>query len=311
MAMRYYILDDKSIVVFSARGIFILADKEWFPAGGLVTETALKNAEEIDESRLHDMLQEEENRISKAKEKLFVDRISTGADSPGMRKGFEYLGSIPVVKALFEGEMIEIVSPVTFLVGENGTGKSTVLEAIAIAIGFNPEGGGKNHDFETRDTHSALHEIIRVSRIKPPKDGFFLRAESFYNLASNIDDLGVAGYYGGRSLHNQSHGESFMSLVRNRFFGNGLYILDEPEAALSPRRIIDLMREIKRLVEADSQFIIATHSPILMTFPGAQIFECSKKGVQEKKYSELDSFNLTRDYLNNPEKMISELIGED
>lgn len=309
--MKYYILKDKSIAASSARGIYMFSEMEWYPAFGIVTEKDLQEGEEIDEAYLNDLLRAREEKLKRAREKLFVDRISTGATDISSRiDGSGYLLRIPVIRSLLEGKMIRLTSPVTFFVGENGTGKSTLLEAIALSVGFNAEGGGKNFDFETRNTHSGMHEILRVSRIRPPKDGFFLRAESFYNLASNIDDLGVTRYYGGASLHDQSHGESFMALVRNRFHGNGLYILDEPEAALSPRRILALMKEIKRLVDADSQFIIATHSPILMTYPDAQIFECTAKGAQEKKYYELDGFNLTRDFLNSPEQMLGELFGK-
>ena len=246
--MKYYLLKNGDIVAVSARGIFILADKEWYPTFGSITEVDLHAGEQITEEQLDKLLAKQKAKEARAKKSIFVDRISTGATEIDLSiNGAMYLSSIPVIKSLLDGQMININSPVTFFVGDNGTGKSTLLEAIAIAVGYNAEGGGKNFDFETRNTHSGFHGILRVSRIRPPKDGFFLRAESFYNLASNVDDLGVSRYYGGRSLHNQSHGESFMALVKNRFFGNGLYILDEPEAALSPTRIIDLMKEIKRI----------------------------------------------------------------
>lgn len=308
--MKYYQLRDKTIVATSSRGIFLLADNEWYPALGIVTEEEIKAGDELSLERLDELLQKQKRRERKAREALFVDRISTGATEIDSIEGAMYLSRIPVIKAMLKGKMININSPVTFFVGDNGTGKSTLLEAIAIAVGYNAEGGGKNFDFETRNTHSGFHGILHVSRIKPPKDGFFLRAESFYNLASNIDDLGVSKYYGGKSLHDQSHGESFLSLVRNRFFGNGLYILDEPEAALSPNRILELMKEIKRLVDAHSQFIIATHSPILMTYPDAQIFELTRNGIFEKEYNELENFRLTRDFLNDPEIMLRDILGE-
>lgn len=307
--MKYYLLKNGDIAAVSSRGIFILADKEWYPTFGSITEVDLDAGEQITEKQLDRLLAKQRAKEARAKRSIIVDRISTGATEIDFSiNGAMYLSRIPVIKALLDGQMINIDSPVTFFVGDNGTGKSTLLEAIAIAVGYNAEGGGKNFDFETRNTHSGFHGILRVSRIRPPKDGFFLRAESFYNLASNVDDLGVSRYYGGRSLHNQSHGESFMALVKNRFFGNGLYILDEPEAALSPNRILDLMKEIKRLVNARSQFIIATHSPILMTYPDAQIFELTENGIFEKRYYELQSFQLTRDFLNDPEMMLRELL---
>ncbi len=186
-------------------------------------------------------------------------------------KSDSYLAALPAVQAL-TGNSLSFSSPVTFFVGENGTGKSTLLEAIAVASGFNPESGTKNSCFSTRDTHSNLSRHLRLVRSGYPKDGFFLRAESFYNFASNIDDIDddhrLVLSYGGVSLHEQSHGESFLALVQNRFDGNGLYLLDEPEAALSPARLLTLMAEIHTLVKQHSQFIIATHSPIFLAFPG-------------------------------------------
>lgn len=174
-------------------------------------------------------------------------------------------------------------TPVTFLVGENGSGKSTLLEAIAVSCGFNAEGGTRNFTFSTRATHSELGEYITVAKRRYPRDGFFLRAESFYNVATNIDEMDeepsfsprLIDSYGGVSLHSQSHGESFLALVQNRFGGEGLYLLDEPEAALSPTRQLTLLGEMHQLVERNSQFIIATHSPILMAYPGARIYELS------------------------------------
>src|SRR5205085_2393360 len=148
------------------------------------------------------------------------------------------------------------------------TGKSTLIEAIAVAAGFNAEGGTKNFRFSTRSSESDLNEALVLARgVKRERDGFFLRAESLFNVATEIESLGVLGYYGGRSLHEQSHGESFLALVGNRFGGAGLYILDEPEAALSPSRQLALLKIVDHLVQnMRSQFIIATHSPILMAY---------------------------------------------
>lgn len=192
----------------------------------------------------------------------------------------KYPFNLPAVKTMSK---LEFHPKVTFLVGENGTGKSTILEAIAIACGFNAEGGTKNFNFYTQNTHSELSDHIRLVRgVRTPKDGFFLRAESFYNLATNIDELerersGILASYGGKSLHQQSHGESFFSVLMNRFNGDGLYILDEPEAALSPARQMAMISRIHELVKEGSQFIIATHSPILMAYPNAVIYEIKDK----------------------------------
>ena len=215
-----------------------------------------------------------------------------------------YLNNLPVIKYLKKEKEISFSSPVTFFVGENGTGKSTLLEAIAVAFGFNAEGGSKNFTFSTNDTHSLLCEHIEIAKRRFAKDGFFLRAESIYNAATYIDEVKATHNYGGVSLHNQSHGESFMSIIKNRFFGNGIYILDEPEAALSPNRLLTLMSEINELVKKDSQFIIATHSPILLAFPNAQILEFDKDGIKEVSYTETEHYKITKSFLDNPEKML-------
>ena len=175
-----------------------------------------------------------------------------------------YLTQIPVVQSLMK-QKIELKKPVTIFVGENGTGKSTLIEAIATAFGFNPEAGTRNFLFSSTNTHSNLYQHITLSKKAFPTDGFFLRAESFYNMAGYIDEVKATHNYGGVSLHNQFHGASFFALIQNRFCGNGLYILDEPESALSPMRLLTLIAEINRLVKNNSQFIIATHSPILLT----------------------------------------------
>lgn len=228
-----------------------------------------------------------------------------------------YLAALPIVKHL-ERQSIVLDHPVTIFVGENGTGKSTLLEAIAVSYGFNPEGGTKNFDFSTNATHSELYQHLRLSRKAYAKDGFFLRAESLYNVATNIDELDQAPSfgppliesYGGVSLHEQSHGESFLAIVQNRFGGNGLYILDEPEAALSPMRILTLIAEIDRLVKENAQFIIATHSPMLMAMPNAQILELSDDGIHAVQYADTEHFRTMRDFLNNPEKVLHYLLRE-
>lgn len=221
---------------------------------------------------------------------------------------------LPVIQSL---DVLELHPSVTFIVGENGSGKSTLLEAIAVAYGFNPEGGSKNFSFSTNDTHSNLHEYIKLTKgIKKPDTGYFLRAESFYNVASNIDELDREGYgprvidsYGGVSLHEQSHGEAFFSAFINRFSANGVYILDEPEAALSPSRQLAMISRIDQLVKEKCQFIIATHSPILMSYSNSVLYEITDS-IQEKHYTETYHFNITKSFLNAPEKFLEILLKD-
>ncbi|MCM1329635.1 MAG: AAA family ATPase [Ruminococcus sp.] len=226
-----------------------------------------------------------------------------------------YLSGLTAVKSLAAMEGLSFGSDVTFLVGENGSGKSTLLEAIAVAAGFNPEGGSKNFSFGTYDSHSELSQYLTLSRGAHPRDGFFLRAESLYNAATYIDEIeklpasgSVIEGYGGTSLHEQSHGESFLAVIKNRFFGNGLYILDEPEAALSPTGIMSLMAVMHRLTEKNSQFIISTHSPILMTYPGALIYELTESGIRRTNYKDTGHYIITKRFLESPEKMLEELF---
>jgi predicted ATPase len=218
-----------------------------------------------------------------------------------------YPFSLPVVRTL---DFIDLHPKVTFLVGENGSGKSTLLEAIAIALRFNPEGGSANFNFGTRDSHSELHEYLRIAKgYRRHRNGFFLRAESWFNVATQIDELGVAEFYGGRSLHEQSHGESFMALLKNRFKPDGLYLLDEPEAALSPARQIEALSRIHELVLQDSQFVVATHSPILMAYPDALILHCGPTGIHPIRYEDTEHFRITRDFLLHRDKMLDILMG--
>lgn len=229
-----------------------------------------------------------------------------------------YLRNIPSLKN-FQGLKIE--KPVTFFVGENGSGKSTLLEAIAIALGLNPEGGSKNFNFSTKETHSELGKLLEIARgPMREEDGFFLRAESFYNVATEVEQLAasaVSGFtsfydsYGGKSLHDQSHGESFRSLIINRFRPRGLYLLDEPEAALSPTSQMSLLCVIDELVKKDSQFIIASHSPIILAYPDAEILEFSERGLEKITYKETDSYSVTKAFLDDPERMMNLLFDEE
>ena len=230
-------------------------------------------------------------------------------------EGEEYIRTLPAVKHLDKLDL----SDVTFIVGENGTGKSTLIEAIAVRCGFNAEGGSKNFDFSTRKSHSMLAQFISVDRtLKRPRDGYFLRAESFYNVATEIENLDaqpaaspklITGY-GGRSLHEMSHGESFFALMTNRFFGNGLYILDEPEAAQSASRVMAMLPLMHDLIERDSQIIISTHSPILLAYPGAKIYELSEDGICETSYRETGTFRTMKQFLDQPERMAGYLTSD-
>lgn len=234
----------------------------------------------------------------------YVGRVSLLRDK--VDTFYRYPFSLPAIRHF---EQLDLHPRVTFFVGENGSGKSTLLEAIAVALGFNAEGGSKNFNFGTRQSHSELHEYLRIGRgYKSPDDGFFLRAESFFNVATEIENLGVDSAYGARRLHEQSHGESFMSLMTERFRGHGLYILDEPEAALSPARQLEALSRLHDLVRRGSQFIVATHSPILMAYPDAAIFQCGREGIVPIAYEQTEHFRITRDFLAHREKLLDVLL---
>jgi predicted ATPase len=209
-----------------------------------------------------------------------------------------YVRDIPAFSCLTS---LLLTHPVTFFVGENGSGKSTLLEAMAVAYGLNPEGGSRNYAFSTRDTHSTLHEAVHLMRsFERPWQAWFLRAESFYNVASaaeGYDDL----RFGPDKvrLHELSHGEAFLMAIQSDFRENGLYFLDEPEAALSPMRLMTLLSEISFLVKENSQFIIATHSPILMAFPDADMLEFSQDGIKKVNYRETEHYQITKRFLAN------------
>lgn len=223
------------------------------------------------------------------------------------------------LNAVRELDELEFHPKVTYLIGENGSGKSTLMEAIAVALGFNAEGGTVNFTFQTEKTHSELHQYMKPVRgTRRPKDGFFFRAESYYNLATNIDELDrensysppIVDSYGGKSLHQQSHGESFFATFLHRFGGNGLYILDEPEAALSPSRQMALLARMHDLVQENSQFIIATHSPIIMAYPDSVIYELSAEGICNTTWEETEHYIITKQFLNNRDRMLKDLFEE-
>jgi predicted ATPase len=226
-----------------------------------------------------------------------------------------YPFSIPSIQSLDE---LELDAKITFLIGENGSGKSTLIEAIAVLAGFNAEGGTKNFRFGTRRSESCLHQFMRPVRgLRRPRDGFFLRAESYFNVGTEIERLDaepgggrrIIDAYGGVSLHEQSHGESFLALAMHRFHGQGLYILDEPEAALSPQRQLALLSIIHELVEERaSQFVIATHSPILMAYPNALIYRLGPGGIERVAYEDTEHYRITRDFLNSPERFFKTLF---
>ncbi len=214
---------------------------------------------------------------------------------------------------------MEFHPKVTFLIGENGTGKSTLLEAIAVECGFNAEGGSRNFNFSTRSSHSPLHRVLTLRKgLRRPRDGYFLRAESFFNVATEIENLDavpapappIINSYGRRSLHEQSHGESFFALVTKRFGGNGLYLLDEPEAALSPSRQLALLARLHQLVQFDCQFIIATHSPIIMAYPQSSIYLLAEQAISKVNYTDTEHYAVTREFLNKHEIMLKDLLGE-
>lgn len=239
------------------------------------------------------------------------DLFITGIKSD-VTDGDAYPYSIPAVKHI---DSVRFSTPVTFLVGENGSGKSTIIEAIAVAAGFNAEGGTKNYNFSTQDTTSELANTITLIRgIKREKRGYFLRAESFYTTA-NYAEAGTSTrldggpsplYFDGKRIHQQSHGEAFMAIIRDS--GAGLYIFDEPESALSPQRQLALMVAMNELIKQGSQFIIATHSPILLAFPQATIYELSTNGINKTAYETIPHVQITRDFLSDPKQYLNKLF---
>ncbi len=231
---------------------------------------------------------------------LFVKRITLERDK--IEDFNIYPFNIEVLKNMNE---VNLTKPVTFLIGENGVGKSTLIEALAIQLGLNAEGGSQNFNFSTKNTHSNLCKYLRVSTFNKPKTKYFLRAESFYNVASEIvrisEEGGQGPLYGeyGGNLHECSHGESFIKLVKNRFYDHGLYILDEPEAALSPQRQLSLLCLIDDLVKSGSQFIIATHSPILISYINGEILDLNNN-FAKINYEDTEIYKTYKMYLDDP-----------
>ncbi|KZN98399.1 AAA family ATPase [Bacillus badius] len=215
-------------------------------------------------------------------------------------------------------EAIDLHPKITYIIGENGMGKSTLLEAIALAAGFNPEGGTFHFNFSTYQSHSELEHYIKLIKgTRRPKDGFFLRAETFYNVATNIEELDkepgmgprIIDGFGGKPLHEQSHGESFFAAFNHRFRGNGLYILDEPEAALSPLRQLSILSRMHDLLAENSQFIIATHSPLLMAYPDAAIWELTEEGLRERSLEETGHYKIMKQFFEDKERLLHHLLS--
>jgi predicted ATPase len=225
-----------------------------------------------------------------------------------------YPWELPAVLGIADG--VALHPSVTYFVGENGSGKSTLLEAIAIAAGMNPEGGSSNFAFSTRPSHSELGQAVRLVRgARRPRTDFFLRAESLFTAATYLEELprengNPLRAYGGVSLHQQSHGESFLAVMLNRFGPGGLYLLDEPEAALSSQNCLTCLRRIHELVLEDSQFIIATHSPIILAYPEATIYACGSDGITQISYDDAELVQLTRGFLEAPQRYLRQLFSD-
>ena len=230
---------------------------------------------------------------------LFIQSISIDWDEISEDS---YLRRIEVLKNM---QSLQLCKPITIFTGENGSGKSTLLEAIAVAYGFNPEGGTKNYNFSTYDSHSELHEAIRLVRgYRRAWSGYFLRVESFYNVATKEEEYADIS----REYHKKSHGESFLALAQDQMRGDGVFILDEPEAALSPQRQLTLLLEIYECAKEGAQFIIATHSPILLGIPGAEILSFDDGKIHSCEYEETGSYQITKMFIEDREQILGRLL---
>jgi predicted ATPase len=217
---------------------------------------------------------------------------------------------LPIIQKL---ERLPFHPKVTFFIGENGSGKSTLLEALAIEVGLNPEGGSRYFNFATRASHSNLHQYLRLAKTSSlARDSYFLRAESFYNVATEVEriDPKLFRVYGGRTMHEQSHGESFWALFQHRFRGNGLYLMDEPETALSPKRQVEFLSLMHDYCQRGAQFVIATHSPIIIAYPDSCIYLLTTEGMRTVPYLETEHYLVTRDFLKNPAKGLRRILSE-
>lgn len=253
--------------------------------------------------------------VKLSKETQYVRSVSLKEDEVPSFDQFPYY--LPAVRDLKE---LTFHPNVTYIIGENGTGKSTLLEGIAIALGFNPEGGSRHYNFSNYHSHSDLHDFLTVTKgTRQMKDHYFFRAETFYNVATNIEEMDqeptigakIIEGYGGISLHEQSHGEAFLAAFMNRFRGNGIYILDEPEAALSPIRQMSMLSRIHDLVHKGAQFIISTHSPIVMAYEDAKMVELTEDGMHETHLEETQHFKVMEQFFTNKQRMLYHLFHGD
>lgn len=222
-------------------------------------------------------------------------------------------GEYPFVAAARRLDVLDLATGVCLLAGENGTGKSTLLAAIAIAFGFPPHGGRLPHTptSRARDGAPGLAGAVELRLgARKPRSAFFLRAESFYNVAGALDAEDLAEIHGGRELLAQSHGEGFLALATNRFGADGLFLLDEPEAALSVTSQLALLEVMRRSTSAGAQYIIATHSPILLSFPGARVFEASEHGLERVDAEATAAVSLTRAFMDAPDRFLHHLFGD-
>lgn len=237
----------------------------------------------------------------------YLSRIYLKDDHP---KDFPF--NLPIFK---NGLDLRLKTNITFFVGENGTGKSTLMESIADKCDFNLSGGNRNHSYDFHKTESTLSEYLTLSWKTKINQGFFMRAESFFNFATYVDEVAtrdprILDAYGGKSLHKQSHGEAFLALFHNHF-DKGIYILDEPESALSPQRQLALLSIIHKLEETGkAQFIIASHSPILLSYPGATIYSLDNN-LEKINYKDTEHYQITKNFLNSPELYFRHLFSDE